>query len=122
MINEKYINKIMEVNYMTKINLKNSNIAMIMICEAIGEGIDEWDPKDFDSDDDGLYDIAIKFNGKEINAKKFIESLDIIYRDTVKKHAADLLSLEYGKMLDSIYEIQEALNHHNKIFDKKVYD
>ena len=37
-----------------------------------------------------------------------------------KKQVTDLLSSEYDKILGKVYEIQEALEHHNKIFDEKV--
>lgn len=103
---------------MAKIDVVNNKMAMFMLCEAIGE---DRDVVDFQSDENGLYDVRIIFNGTELNVERFLENLYRSYQDAVKKQAADLLSVEYGKMLGNIYEIQEALEHHNKIFEDKVY-
>lgn len=104
---------------MAKINVINNNMAMFMMCEAIGEERKEF--MDLKPDEDGLYDVVITINGKEINVERFLKNLHRSYNDAVKKQAADLLSLEYDKMLDNIHEIQEALDHHNKLFEEKVY-
>lgn len=105
---------------MAKINVVNNNMAMFMMCEAIGEERKEF--MDLKPDENGLYDVVITLNGTEINVERFLKSLQISYNDAVKKQAADLLSLEYDKMLNNIHEIQEALEHHNKLFEEKVYD
>ena len=105
---------------MAKINVVNNNMAMFLICEAIGEERKEF--MNLKPDADGLYDVVITLNGKEIDVKRFLKSLQISYNDAVKKQAADLLSLEYDKILNNIHEIQEALEHHNKLFEEKVYD
>lgn len=104
---------------MAKINVVNNNMAMFMLCEAIAGETEEW--KDLRADENGMYDVNIQLNGKEINVERFIENLHRSYQEEVKRQAADLLSLEYDKMLTSIHEIQEALENHNKIFDEKVY-
>lgn len=104
---------------MAKINIINNNMAMFMLCEAISGETDEW--KDLHSDENGLYDVNIQLNGREINVERFIENLHKSYQEAVKKQAADLLNSEYEKILGSIYEIQETLENHNKLFDKKVY-
>ena len=56
-----------------------------------------------------------------MNVERFIENLQRNYQDAVRKQAADLLSAEYDKILGKVYEIQEALEQHNKIFEEKVY-
>lgn len=104
---------------MAKINVINNNMAMFMMCEAIGEEKKEF--MDLKPDEDGLYDVVISLNGKEIDVERFLKSLQMSYNNAVKKQAADLLSLEYDKMLGNIHEIQEALEHHNKLFEEKVY-
>lgn len=103
---------------MAKVDVINNRMAMFMLCEAIGE---DRDVIDFQADENGLYDVKIFFNGQELNVERFIENLQRSYQDAVKKQAADLLSSEYDKMLGKIYEIQEALEHHNKIFEEKVF-
>lgn len=105
---------------MAKIKLSNNNMAMFMVCEAIGEERKEF--MDIKPDADGLYDINITLNGKEINVERFLKSLQASYNNSVRKCGADLLSMEYDKMLNSIHEIQEMLEHHHKIFDEKVYE
>ena len=103
---------------MAKIDVINNKMTMFMLCEAIGE---DRDIIDFQSDENGLYDVKIIFNGTELNVERFLENLYISYQDAVKKQAADLLSSEYDKILGKVYEIQEALEQHNKIFEDKVY-
>lgn len=103
---------------MAKIDFINNKMAMFMVCEAIGE---DRDIIDFQADENGLYDVKILFNDQELNVERFIENLQRNYQDAVRKQAADLLSSEYGAVLGKIYEIQEALKHHNKIFEEKVY-
>ena len=103
---------------MAKIDAVNNKMTMFMLCEAIGEDRDVIDIK---ADENGLYDIKIIFNGQELNVERFLENLYRSYQDAVKRLAADLLSLKYGEMLKEIYEIHEALEHHNKIFEEKVY-
>ena len=104
---------------MAKINIINNDMAMFMMCEAISEERKEF--IDLKPDEDGLYDVVITLNGKEINVERFLKSLHISYNESIKKQAADLLSLEYDKILNNIYEIQEVLEHHNKLFEEKVY-
>jgi hypothetical protein len=104
---------------MAKIDVINNNMAMFMLCEAIGSERKEWE--DLKADENGLYDVKIFLNGKEINVERFIDNLYRSYKDAVKRQAADLLELEYSKMLNNIYEIQEALEHHEKIFEDKVF-
>ncbi len=103
---------------MAKIDVINNKMAMFMLCEAIGE---DRDIIDFQADENGLYDVKILFNGQELNVERFVENLQKNYQDAVKKQATDLLSSQYGEILDKIYEIQEALEQHNKIFEDKVY-
>lgn len=104
---------------MAKIDVVNSDMAMFMMCEAIDEERKEF--MDLKPDKDGLYDVVITLNGKEINVERFLKSLQMSYNNAVKKQAADLLSFEYDKVLDNIHEIQEALERHNKLFEEKVY-
>lgn len=104
---------------MAKIDVINNNMAMFMLCEAIGNERKEWE--DLKADENGLYDVKIFLNGKEINVERFIENLYRSYKDAVKRQATDLLELEYSKILNNIYEIQEALEHHEKIFEDKVF-
>lgn len=104
---------------MAKIDVINNKMALFMLCEAIGGEREEWN--DLKADENGLYDVQILLNGREVNVERFLENLYRSYQDSVKKQAADLLSLEYDKMLGNIHEIQEALEHHNAIFEKKVY-
>lgn len=103
---------------MGKIDVINNKMAMFMLCEAIGK---DRDVIDFQADENGLYDVKILFNDQELDVERFIENLQRSYQNAVKKQAADLLSAEYDKILGKVYEIQEALEHHNKIFDEKVY-
>ena len=103
---------------MAKIDVINNKMAMFMLCEAIGE---ERDVIDFQADENGLYDVKILFNDQELNVERFIENLQRSYQDAVKKQATTLLSAEYNQILGKIYEIQEALEYHNKIFDEKVF-
>ena len=104
---------------MAKIDVVNNNMAMFMLCEAIGGEREEW--KDLQADENGLYEVNIQLNGREINVERFIKNLHRSYQESVKKQAANLLSSQYGEMLSSIYEIQEALENHNKLFNEKVY-
>lgn len=105
---------------MAKIKIKNNDMAMFLVCEAIGAEREEF--IDIMPDEDGAYDLKITLNGKEINVERFLTSLKRSYDHTVTKHATDLLRKEYEKMIDSIYDIQEALKYHCKIFEKKVYE
>ena len=50
---------------MAKIKITDNNMAMFLVCEAIGEERKEF--MDIKPDDDGLYDLTITLNGKEIN-------------------------------------------------------
>lgn len=104
---------------MAKIDVINNNMAMFMLCEAIGGERNEWN--DLKADENGLYDVNIQLNGREINVERFLENLYRSYQEAVKEQAADLLSAEYDKILGKIHEIQEALEQHNKIFEDKVY-
>ena len=104
---------------MAIVNVIDNDMAMFMLCEAIGEERKEF--MDLKPDEDGLYDVVITLNGKEINVERFLESLQTSYDNAVKKQASNLLSLEYDKMLNNIHEIQEALEHHNRLFEEKVY-
>ena len=92
---------------MAKINLSNNNMALFMVCEAIAEERKEW--YDIKPNENGCYDLNIQINGKEINVERFLNSLYESYKTRVKEHAANLLSLEYDKMLNSINEIQETI-------------
>lgn len=103
---------------MAKIDVVNNNIAMFIVCEAIGSEREEF--ADLKADENGLYDMVITLNGIELNVERFLESLNRSYQEAVNQHAADILSLEYDKMLSSIHEIQELLENHNKIFEEKV--
>ncbi len=103
---------------MAKIDITNNKMAMFMLCEAIEQ---DRDVINVQADENGLYDVKIIFNDQELNVERFIENLYRSYQNEVKKQATDLLSMEYDKMLEKIYEIQEALEDHNKIFDEKVY-
>ncbi len=103
---------------MAKIDVINNQMAMFMVCEAVAEQRHDFD---FRADENGLYDLSIQFNGKEVDVQRFLDHLQENYHNAVKKQAADLLSNEYSKMLDKIYTIQEALDQHEKIFDEKVY-
>lgn len=105
---------------MAKINVIDNKMAMFMLCEAIADETKDW--KDLQPDGNGMYEVNIQLNGREVNVERFIENLYRSYQEAVKKQAADLLSSKYGKMLSSIYEIQETLENHNKLFDEKVYD
>ena len=104
---------------MAKIKIQNNKMALFMVCEAICDEREEF--KDLKPDEDGLYDLSITLNGRELNVERFLENLQRSYNDAVRNQAASLLKSEYDKMLGSIYEIQEALNHHNKLFEQKVY-
>lgn len=104
---------------MAKIKLTENNMGMFLVCEAIGEERKEF--MDIKPDTDGCYDLTITLNGKEINVERFLKSLQASYNDSVRRKAADLLYLEYEGMLDSIHSIQGMLEHHDKIFDEKVY-
>lgn len=104
---------------MAKINVINNDIALFMVCEAIGEERKEF--MDLTPDEDGLYDVVITLNGKEINVERFLKSLQISYNNAVRKHAADLLKSKYDEILSDIHEIQETLENHNKLFDTIVY-
>lgn len=104
---------------MAKINILKNDMAMFMLCEAIGEETKEF--MDLKPDENGLYDVVITLNGKEVNVERFIENLYKSYKYRIKQDAANLLSSEYDKILDSVHEIQESLEHHNKIFEEKVY-
>lgn len=104
---------------MAKINIVDSDMAMFMLCEAIGEERKEF--TDLRPNEDGLYDVVITLNGKEVNTERFLKSLQISYDNAVKEKAANMLSAEYDKMLGNIHEIQEALEHHKKLFEEKVY-
>ena len=103
---------------MAQLDVINNKMAMFMVCEAIEQ---DKDVIDIQADKKGLYDVKILFNNQELNVERFIENLQRNYQEAVKKQAADLLSAEYDKMLGKIHEIQEALEHHNKIFEEKVY-
>lgn len=104
---------------MAKINVLNNSMAMFLLCETIAEETDEW--KDVQSDENGMYEVNIQLNGREINVERFIENMHASYQEAVKKQASDLLRSEYEKVLASIYDIQETLENHNKLFEKKVY-
>lgn len=101
---------------MAKIDVINNNKAKFMLCEAIGSEREEW--IDLKADEKGLYDINIQLNGREINVERFIENLHKSYQDVVKKKATDLINAEYDKILEKVYEIQEVLKQHNKIFEE----
>ena len=101
---------------MSKIKIRDNNMAMFMVCEAIGEERKEF--ADIKPDDDGCYDIKITLNGRELNVDRFLNSLQASYSNAVKERGASLLSSEYDTMLKSIHEIQEALEHHREIFDE----
>lgn len=104
---------------MAKIRITDNKMAMFMVCEAIGEELEEW--KDLKPDENGLYDIRIQLNGKELNVERFLENLYRSYCKSIKEQAANLLNSEYCEILNSIYEIQQSLENHNKLFDEKVY-
>lgn len=103
---------------MAKIDVINNKMAMFMICEAIGK---DRDKVDFNTDENGLHDLKIIFNGTELNVEKFIGNLSISYQNAVKKQAAELLRTEYGEILDKVYYMQDLLEEHNKIFEGKVF-
>ena len=104
---------------MAKIKLSDNNMAMFMVCEAAGK--DRQGFIDVKPDEEGLYDLTITLNGKELDVEAFLRSLQQSYNDAVRAHGASLLLSEYDDMLKEIHEIQAALEHHNKIFDDKVY-
>lgn len=102
---------------MAKIRLTDNEMAMFMVCEAIGREIDEWDVK---PDENGMHEITIQLDGKELNVERFFESLYRSYCESIKKRAADLLDSKYCDILETIYEIQQSLENHNRLFDEKV--
>lgn len=105
---------------MSKVDVRQNNMAMFMLCEAIGGERERF--KDLHADENGMYDVTITLNGIEADTERFIENLHRSYREAVQKQARDLLDLEYGNILDSIYNIQETLKEHDKLFDEKVPD
>ena len=50
---------------MAKIDVVSNTMARFMLCEAIGGESEEW--CDLSPDENGLYDINVQLNGKEIN-------------------------------------------------------
>lgn len=104
---------------MAKIKLSDNSMAMFMVCEAVGK--DRQGFIDVKPDEDGLYDLTITLNGKELDVEAFLRSLHRSYNDAVRAQGASLLLSEYEDVLKEIHEIQAALQHHNKIFDDKVY-
>lgn len=90
-----------------------------MVCEAIGGERKEL--HDLKPDENGLYDIRIQLNGKELNVERFLENLYRSYCESVKEQASNLLNSEYSEILNTIYDIQQSLENHNKIFDEKIY-
>ena len=103
---------------MAKMKLLENNMAMFMVCEAIRcEDINDF--VDIKPDEDGLYDLRISINGRELDAERFIKSLEASYINAVKERAANLIDMQYCEVLNSIYEIQETLNHHFNVFDGK---
>ena len=104
---------------MSKIDIVTNKMALFMVCEAIGS--DHELRKTIEPDENGLYDLTISVNGKEINAERFIEGLYESYKQAVKAAARDLLDNEYGKLLGEIHDICETLENHNKLFDEKVF-
>lgn len=78
---------------MAKINVTNNEMALFMLCEAIGEERKEF--ADLKADENGMYDVVITLNGKEVNVERFLESLYTSYQNAVKKQVNDVLSLRY---------------------------
>lgn len=62
---------------MAKIKLKEDNMAMFMICEAIGP--ERKDFMDIKPDENGFYDLKITLNGKELNVERFLTNLQRSY-------------------------------------------
>ncbi len=103
---------------MAKVDVINNKMAMFILCEAIGKDREKF--KDLKADSNGLYDVTITLNGIEVDINRFLENLDISYKDAVKRQASELLSLQYNKISSTINEIQESLENHNRIFDDKI--
>lgn len=104
---------------MAKININNNSMALFMVYEAIVGEREEW--KELEPDENGMYDLNIQLNGKELNVERFIENLQKSYQQAVKKKATDLLSYEYDKMLLEIHDIQQVLELHNRVFSNIVF-
>ena len=101
-----------------KISPVKNEIVKFMMCKIISGESEKF--KEMHVDENGMYDVTIILNGQEVNTERFFESLFSCYQEEVKVQAADLLQHEYGKLLDSIYKIQEKLEYHDKIFHDKV--
>ena len=93
-------------------------MAMYLICEAIDTETKDF--KDLSPDENGMYDLTIQINGKELNVERFLTNLNESYKNAVKRQATDTLISQYDEILHSIYNIQETLQHHEKLFDEKV--
>lgn len=106
---------------MSKIRVTDNDMAMFMLCEAIGGEIEEY-AEYVKPDENGFYEVVISINGKSVNTDRFIESLQRSYVEAVKRYASQLLSAQYDKIFQSVVEIQETLEHHNEIFDEKFMD
>lgn len=62
---------------MAKIKLKEDNMALFMISEAIGP--ERKDFMDIKPDKNGFYDLKITLNGKELNVERFLTNLQRSY-------------------------------------------
>lgn len=103
---------------MSRIDITKNKMALFLVCEAIGEERKEF--MDLEPDEDGLYDISIKINGKEVNTNRFIDTLQISYNEAVKKSASEIISSKYDKLIKDIDAIHDVLEYHNKLFEEDI--
>lgn len=99
---------------MSKVCIGDRDMATFLVCEAIGE--ERKDFQDLQPDENGMYDLVITVNGKELNVDRFLDSLNRSYQEAVITKADNLLSNEYDKLISSIHEIQETLEEHSRFF------
>ena len=101
-----------------KINLKENNLAIWIICESIGK---EYDLINKFNNSNGLeHDIVLTVDGVELNFLNFINSINKNYNEVVKKAARKMYTEQIDSRSDEIAnELDEILIRLKYIRDTK---
>ena len=96
-----------------KINFQNNNLAMHIVCMAVGE--DSNLVNQFDYTQNGEHDIVFTVDGVELDFSNVIKRIDDLFEQAVKEQA--------GKMyLEKFNDTSEKINNELQLIREKLED
>ena len=100
---------------MKDIKLKTGSMAKWIVVKCVsGYGTDLISKMKVN--EDGTYPVEFKVCGVELDFERFTERLDKELNEFIDDRAKEILCEKYNNLVREIDEIQDALEHHEKLF------